>query len=80
MMGKKENTSKQAESDASPNVEPHHVEGTPTADNTPAMAGPNDSFFDEKSKHWLRVEQFILESAPKEADNIRKQATLEKRL
>jgi hypothetical protein len=70
----------QAESDTSPDVEPDHVEGAPTADNPPATAGPNDSFLDEKSKHRLRVQQLKLDSARKEAENICKQATLEKRL
>jgi hypothetical protein len=79
-MSNDENASKQAESDASPNVEPDHVEGAPTADNPPATAGPNDSFLDEKSKYRLRVEQLKLELAQKEADNIRKQATLEKKI
>ncbi len=74
-MSNNENASKQAESDASPNVEPDHVEGAPTADNPPATAGPNDSFLDEKSKHQLRVQQLRIELERKEADNIRKQAT-----
>ena len=59
-MSNDENASKQAESDASPNVEPDHVEGAPTADNPPATAGPNDSFLDEKSNHRLRVQQLEL--------------------
>jgi hypothetical protein len=70
-MSNDENTSKQAQSDASPNVEPDHVEGAPTADNPPATAGPNDSLLDEKSKHRLRVEQLKLELARNEADHIR---------
>jgi hypothetical protein len=78
-MSNKENASKQAESNASPNVEPDHVEGAPTADNPPATAGPNDSLSDKKSKHWLRVEQLKLELARNEADHIRKLATLDKR-
>jgi hypothetical protein len=49
-----------------------------SANNPPATAGPNDSFLDEKSKHRLRAKQLKLESARKEANNIRKQATLEK--
>jgi hypothetical protein len=56
-----ENTPKQAQSDASPNVEPDHVEGAPTANNPPATAGPIDSLSDEKSKHRLPVEQLKLE-------------------
>ncbi len=79
-MSNDENTSKQAQSDASPNVEPDHVEGAPTADNPPATAGPNDFLSDEKSKHRLRVEQLKLELARNEADHIRKLATLEKRV
>jgi hypothetical protein len=59
-MSNDENTSKQAQSDASPEVEPDHVEGA-TADNPPATAGPNHSLLDEKSKHRLRVEQLKLE-------------------
>jgi hypothetical protein len=78
-MSNDENASKQAESDTSPNVEPDHVEGAPTANNPPATAGPNDSLLDEKSKHQLRVEQLKLELARNEADHIRKLATLEKR-
>jgi hypothetical protein len=78
-MSNDENTSKQADN-ALPNIEPDHVEGAPTADNLPARAGPNNSFSDEKSKHWLRVEQLKLELARIKADNICKQATLEKRL
>jgi TolA-binding protein len=79
-MSNNEKASKQAESDASPNVEPghHHVEGGP--DNPPATAGPNDSLSDEKRKHQLRVEQLKLELARNKADNICKLATLEKRL
>ena len=77
-MSNDENASKQAEFDTSPNVEPDHVEGAPTADNPPATAGPNNSLSDEKSKHWLRVEQLKLELARNEADHIRKLATLEK--
>jgi hypothetical protein len=72
------NTSKQAESNASPNVEPDHVEGAPTADNPPATAGPNHSLSNEKSKHRLHAEQLKLELARNEADNIRNLATLEK--
>ncbi len=79
-MSNGENTSKQAQSVASPNVEPDHVEGAPTADNPPATAGPNDSLSDEKSKQQLRVEQLKLELARNEADHIRKLATLEKRV
>jgi hypothetical protein len=71
-MSNDENTSKQAQSDASPNVEPDHVEGAPTADNPPPTAGPNDSLSDEKSKHRLRVEQLKLELARNKADHIRK--------
>jgi hypothetical protein len=78
-MSNDENASKQAESDTSPNVEPDHVEGAPTADNPPATDGPNDSLLDEKSKHQLRVEQLKLELARNEADHIHKLATLEKR-
>jgi hypothetical protein len=48
-MSNDENASKQDESDASPNVEPDHVEGAPTADNPPAKAGANNSLSDEKS-------------------------------
>jgi hypothetical protein len=59
-MSNDKKASEQAESDASPNVEPDHVEGAPTTDNPPAKAGPNDSFLDEKSKHQLRVEQLKL--------------------
>jgi predicted phage-related endonuclease len=73
-MSNEENTSKQAQSDASPNVEADHVEGASTADNPPATAGPNDSLPDEKSKHLK------LELARKEADHIRKLATLAKRV
>jgi hypothetical protein len=79
-MSNDENASKQAESDTSPNVEPDHVEGAPTANNPPATAGPNDSLLDEKSKHQLRVEQLKLELARNKADHIRKLATLEKRV
>jgi hypothetical protein len=78
-MSNDENASEQAESDTSPNVEPDHVEGAPTADNQPATAGLNDSLSDEKSKHRLRVEQLKLELARNEANHIRKLATLEKR-
>jgi hypothetical protein len=77
-MSNDENTSKQAQSHALPNVEPDHVEGAPTADNPPATAGPNNSLSDEKSKHWLRVEQLKLELARNKADHIRKLATLKK--
>jgi hypothetical protein len=79
-MSNEENASKQAKSDASPNVEPDHVEGTPTANNPPATAGANDSLLDKKSKHRLRVKQLKLELARNEADNIRKLFTLEKRV
>jgi hypothetical protein len=78
-MSNDENTSKQAESGTSQNVEPDHVEGAPTANNPPATAGPNDSLSDKKSKHRMRVEQLRLELARNEADHIRKLATLEKR-
>ena len=54
--------SKQAEADVSPNVEPDHVEGTSPADNPPLTAGPNNSFLEEKRKHRLRVELFVLEN------------------
>jgi hypothetical protein len=64
---KDENTSKQAKSDALPKVETDHVEGAPTANNPPTMAGPNHSFLDEKSKYRLRVKQLKLEMAQKEA-------------
>jgi hypothetical protein len=74
-MSNGENTSKQAQSVASPNVEPDHVEGTPTADNRPATAGPNNSLLDEKSKHRLRVEQLKLELARNKADHMRKLAS-----
>jgi hypothetical protein len=79
MMSNNENAYKQAESDASLNVEPDHVEGEPTADNPPATAGPDDSFLDEKSKHRLRVQQLKLDPARKEAENIPKQTTLQKK-
>jgi hypothetical protein len=79
-MSNDENASKQAEADASPNVEPDHVEGASTADNPPPTAGPNDSFLDEKSKLKVRVEQLKLELARKDADHIRKQATFDKRV
>jgi TolA-binding protein len=79
-MSSDENTSKQAQSDASPNVEPGHVEEALTADNPPATAGPNDSLSDEKSKYRLRVEQLKLELARNKANHIRKLATLEKRV
>ncbi len=79
-MSNDKNTSKQAEADPSPNVEPDHVEGAPTANNPPARAGPNDSFLDEKSKLKVRVEQLKLELARKDADHIRKQATFDKRV
>jgi hypothetical protein len=79
-MSNHENASKQAGSDASPNVEPDHVEGAPIAVIPLATAGLNDSFSDEKRKHRLRVERLKLELARNEADNIRKLATLEKRL
>ncbi len=75
-----ENTSKQQLSDPAPDVESDQVEAAPTADNITATASPSDSLFDEKSKHRLRVEQLKLELAQKEADNIRKQATLEKKI
>jgi predicted phage-related endonuclease len=78
-MSNNENAS-QAESDTSPDVEPDHVEGAPTADNPPATAGPNDSFLDEKSKHRLRVQQLKLDLVHKEAENFCKQTALEKRL
>ncbi len=68
-MSDDENASKQAEADASPNVETDHVEGAPTADNPPATAGPNGSLSDEKSKHWLCVEQLKLELARIDAHN-----------
>jgi plasmid replication initiation protein len=61
MMSNNENASKQAESDALLKVEPDHMEGAPTADNPPAIAGLNYSFLDEKSKHWLRVKQLKVE-------------------
>jgi hypothetical protein len=51
------------------------VEGTPTADNRPATAGPNNSLLDEKSKHRLRVEQLKLELARNKADHMRKLAS-----
>jgi hypothetical protein len=71
-MSNDENASKQAESDASPNVEPDHVEGAPTADNPPATAGATDSLSDENSKHRLRVEQLKLELVRNEADTLEK--------
>jgi hypothetical protein len=77
-MSNEENAFKQAESDTSPNIEPDHVEGAPTAKKPPAAAGPNDSLPDDKSKHRLRVEQRKLELARNEADHIRRLATLEK--
>jgi hypothetical protein len=44
------NPSKQAEADASPNVEPdHHVEGAPNANNSPLTASPNDFFCRKKA-------------------------------
>jgi hypothetical protein len=79
-MSNGENASKQAKSDASPDVEPDHVEGALTANNPFGKAGPSESFLDEKSKRRLRVQQFKLDSARKEAENFRKQTTLKKRL
>ena len=40
-----DNPSKQAEADASPNVERDHVEGAPNANDPPLTASPNDLFF-----------------------------------
>jgi hypothetical protein len=80
MMINDKNTSKQQLSDPSPDVESDHVEATPTAGNITATASPSDSLFYEKSKHRLRAEQLKLELARKEANFIRKQATLDKRL
>jgi hypothetical protein len=79
-MSDDENPSKQAEADASPNVEPGHVEGVPNTNNPPLTASPNDLFLQEKSKHELRVEKLNLESARKGADNVRKQVILERKL
>jgi hypothetical protein len=79
-MSEDENSSKQAEADASPNVEPDHVEGAPNANNPPLTASPNNLFFQEKSKHQLRVEKLNLELARKETDNVGKQAILERKL
>jgi hypothetical protein len=72
-MSNDKNASKQAESDASPNVEPDHVEGAPTTNSPPPMAGPNDSFSNKKSKHRLHAKQLKLEFlARNKANNIRK--------
>jgi hypothetical protein len=79
-MSNDENPSKQAQADASPNVEPDHVEGAPNANNPPLTASPNDLFLQEKSKHELRAEKLNFESARKEADNVRKQAILKRKL
>ena len=79
-MSDDENPSKQAEADASPNVERDHMEGAPGTNNPPLTASPDDLFLEEKSKHQLRVEKLNLELARKEADNVRKQAILERKL
>jgi hypothetical protein len=48
-MSDDKNPSKQADADASPNVEPDHVEGAPNANNPPLTASPNDLFLQEKA-------------------------------
>jgi hypothetical protein len=50
------------------------------ANNLPAVAGPNKSILDENRKQQLHVKQLKLELVHKEAQNISKQATLEKML
>jgi hypothetical protein len=55
-MSDDENAPKQAKADASPNVEPGHVEGVPNANNPPLTASPN--------KHLLSSNRFDNPSDP----------------
>jgi hypothetical protein len=79
-MSDDKNPPKQAEAEASPNEESTYMEGALYANNPPLTASPKDLFLQEKSEHQLRVEKLNLELARKEADNFRKQATLERKL
>jgi hypothetical protein len=56
------------------------VEGAPNANNLPLRASPNHLFLEEKINHQLCVKKLNLELARKEADNVRKQAILERKL